>query len=282
MTTIALTNYNALVDDDGSNTTGSIATKEAVLRDAILTPVQAAITSLDGAIATTAAAIATNGGLISTEAAARIAADAAEVTARNAAIAAVTDATLPTTDITTNNVAITKHGFAPKAPNDATKFLNGVGAWAVPASGGAAGSVYGLAHNSAVQSLANATYVALILNVDDFQVGTLHSTSTNNTRVTVATTGAYLFVGSVLFAANATGLRTLALRINGGTTYLALLYFPTNGAANPLGVQVVGFGSLTAGDYIELLAYQDSGGALNSGDAATRPNQNSLYWFRVA
>ncbi len=34
---------------------------------------------------------------------------------------------------TTNDVTTTKHGFVPVAPNDATKFLNGVGAWSVPA-----------------------------------------------------------------------------------------------------------------------------------------------------
>lgn len=37
----------------------------------------------------------------------------------------VSDASITTTDITTNNVSSTKHGFAPKSPADATKFLNG-------------------------------------------------------------------------------------------------------------------------------------------------------------
>ncbi len=41
------------------------------------------------------------------------------------AYSAVTDAKLSTSDITTNNVVSTKHGFAPKSPSDATKFLNG-------------------------------------------------------------------------------------------------------------------------------------------------------------
>lgn len=50
--------------------------------------------------------------------------------------ALVTDANLTTTDITTNNVSTAKHGFAPKAPNDTTKFLRGDGTWAVPAAGG--------------------------------------------------------------------------------------------------------------------------------------------------
>lgn len=39
------------------------------------------------------------------------------------------DANLSTSDVTTNDVSITKHGFAPKAPNDATKFLDGTGAY---------------------------------------------------------------------------------------------------------------------------------------------------------
>lgn len=43
--------------------------------------------------------------------------------------ALVTDANLTTTDITTNNVSTSKHGFVPKAPNNATQFLDGTGAF---------------------------------------------------------------------------------------------------------------------------------------------------------
>lgn len=52
----------------------------------------------------------------------------------------VTDANLLTSDITTNNVSITKHGFAPKAPNDTSKFLRGDGTWAIPTGGGTSAS----------------------------------------------------------------------------------------------------------------------------------------------
>lgn len=48
----------------------------------------------------------------------------------------VNDATITTTDVTTNNVSTTKHGWAPKAPNDATKYLDGTGAYTVPAGSG--------------------------------------------------------------------------------------------------------------------------------------------------
>lgn len=50
----------------------------------------------------------------------------------NASVAA---GTLALVDDATNNVTTGRHGFAPKLPNDATKFLNGVGAYAVPTSG---------------------------------------------------------------------------------------------------------------------------------------------------
>lgn len=41
----------------------------------------------------------------------------------------VTEAKMSLADNTTNDVSTTKHGFAPKAPNDATKFLDGTGAY---------------------------------------------------------------------------------------------------------------------------------------------------------
>jgi hypothetical protein len=48
----------------------------------------------------------------------------------------VTDANLSTSDVTTNDVSTTKHGFAPKLPNDATKYLDGTGNYSTPAGGG--------------------------------------------------------------------------------------------------------------------------------------------------
>lgn len=50
--------------------------------------------------------------------------------------AALAESHLSLTDITTNDVSTTKHGLAPKLPNDATKYLDGTGAYTVPAGGG--------------------------------------------------------------------------------------------------------------------------------------------------
>lgn len=59
------------------------------------------------------------------------------------AFAKVKDTDLAVTDVVGNNVSIAAHGFAPKAPNDATKYLDGTGAYSTPPSGGtAAASIY--------------------------------------------------------------------------------------------------------------------------------------------
>jgi hypothetical protein len=59
----------------------------------------------------------------------------------------VKDSDLSLSDITTNDVSTSKHGFAPKAPNDTAKFLRGDGTWAVPASGSSSGR-FGIADSN--------------------------------------------------------------------------------------------------------------------------------------
>lgn len=51
---------------------------------------------------------------------------------------AVVEADLGLTNITTADVSTSAHGFAPKLPNDATKYLDGTGAYTVPTGGGGA------------------------------------------------------------------------------------------------------------------------------------------------
>jgi len=47
----------------------------------------------------------------------------------------VTETQIVLSDVTLDNVSIAAHGFAPKLPNDATKYLNGLGAYTAPAGG---------------------------------------------------------------------------------------------------------------------------------------------------
>ncbi len=84
----------------------------------------------------------------------------------------MTDANLSFTDITTNNVSTTKHGFAPKAPNDATKFLDGTGAFSVPTGSG--GELILISRQTAsastsidFTSIASASYDHYIMSIDN-------------------------------------------------------------------------------------------------------------------
>lgn len=67
---------------------------------------------------------------------------------------AVHDSDLSLSDITDNDVSITAHGFAPKAPNDATMYLDGTGAYSVPAGGGGGGGAVTLLDSGTVSAAA--------------------------------------------------------------------------------------------------------------------------------
>jgi hypothetical protein len=56
----------------------------------------------------------------------------ASAAALKTVIGAIVEADMSLSDVTTLNVATTRHGFAPKLPNDATKYLDGTGNYTVP------------------------------------------------------------------------------------------------------------------------------------------------------
>lgn len=83
----------------------------------------------------------------------------ATVTAPVVDTSAVVELDLSLSDVTTADVSTTKHGFAPKAPGDATKFLNGANppAWAVPAGSGGGKVVQAVSTETAAASTTTAT-----------------------------------------------------------------------------------------------------------------------------
>lgn len=117
------------------------------------------------------------------------------------------------------------------------------------------------ANRTTTQSISNNASTAVQLNAaDSHDTGALHDTSTNNTRITVATAGIYLIQGQIDWAASTIGRRGSLIRLNGATE-LAKQNLSAD-ADDPV-VQVVTLYSLAASDYVELLAYQNSGGSLN-------------------
>lgn len=123
-------------------------------------------------------------------------------------------------------------------------------------------------NNANISLATSGTLQALTFNSERFDNGSLHSTSTNTSRLTAPITGLYGVGGHVSIAANATGNRQLALRLN-GATFIAADMRTNAGAGDPSQISIQTVYQLVAGDYVELLAMQSSGGALNVSAAAS-------------
>ena len=90
----------------------------------------------------------------------------------------------------------------------------------------------------------------------------IHSTVSNTGRFVVPTgfAGFHVFGGSIEFASNTVGYRAIGVRLN-GTTILAYKKQPTVvGDVSTLDISTGYY--LNDGDYLELIAYQNSGGGL--------------------
>ena len=96
-----------------------------------------------------------------------------------------------------------------------------------------------------------------------YDTDSMHSTSSNTSRITCNAAGLYLVTATLGFAANATGFRRLDLRKNGSATPFATV---SHAAAPTLSssVSISEFVQLSVGDYIEMFGTQTSGGALAS------------------
>jgi hypothetical protein len=114
-------------------------------------------------------------------------------------------------------------------------------------------------YRSAALSLANATTIAIAWDAEEWDTDAFHDLATNTTRLTAPRAGIYLVRASVYYGVAAGGVYRLAAISKNGTTE----YYNTNRNGTQVSVEVIGEVSMVAGDYIEILSYQDSGGALS-------------------
>lgn len=117
-------------------------------------------------------------------------------------------------------------------------------------------------YKSGTQSIATATLTAITFDTES-DVGGCHEGVTNPSRITVPAGhgGMWVFSGVLGYAANATGIRGALLRKNGAT--VMSVYGPNLGSGNGAAVPFSCVHIVVAGDYFEIVAYQDSGGNLN-------------------
>lgn len=122
-------------------------------------------------------------------------------------------------------------------------------------------------HNAA-QSVTSATPLTLAFNTERHdQAGgapsTMHDTVTNNSRLTALYAGIYLITANIEWAANATGYRRCAIRLNGTTVIGEVLEMCVTTAAVTTRQIAHAHYALAVNDYVEVVVDQNSGGALN-------------------
>lgn len=134
-------------------------------------------------------------------------------------------------------------------------------------------------YHSVDQSIGNSSDQAVVCNSERYDTDTMHSTSSNTSRITFTTAGKYRVWVVGMFAANATGIRRVRLRLNGGSTYIA-----QNNEVSLSGTEthIVAYTeyAFAAADYVEVMAFQNSTGSLNwlaSGSA--NGNEIGASWF---
>ena len=125
----------------------------------------------------------------------------------------------------------------------------------------AAGSPAARVYNSANISIPNATLTALTFNSERFDNDSIHSTASNTSRLTATTAGVYSISGNFTMAPLGSGKGLIGVRLN-GSLIIAYQRFAGITATNLIQAIQTTY-KLDVGDYVELVAHQDSGSALN-------------------
>ena len=154
--------------------------------------------------------------------------------------------------------------------------------WAA-AGGGAAFSGAQVRQTAAV-SINNSSWTTLAWNAEDYDVSSYHDNSTNNSRLTVPTTGYYFVTARTCWAATSTaGIRGLVVVKNGGAVGTSIA-FNNDGGNKGTSYNVLVLNTiiqLNATDYIEALAFQNSGGSLDMNGDNINPGVTAFLIYFI-
>jgi hypothetical protein len=135
--------------------------------------------------------------------------------------------------------------------------------WAAPSSTPTFVGAY--AYNNATVAIPSGAYTAVSLNAEIFDTDAFHSTSTNNSRMTIPSgKGGYYQVNVIIrWAASSGGTnRIVQLKKNNSSNYGSIMTGTAFGTGG-LRYEVSDIIDAVPGDYIEAYVYQDTGGNLN-------------------
>jgi len=114
--------------------------------------------------------------------------------------------------------------------------------------------------NTANWTVPTSTSFPLTFNSENYDTDNLHDPAVNPSRITVNDAGYYLVLGCICYAPNATGIRRAYIYVNGA--WVSMNSVLNAGATASAFVVVSDVRYLNAGDYLELYAWQNSGGDL--------------------
>jgi hypothetical protein len=122
------------------------------------------------------------------------------------------------------------------------------------------------AYNSALQTIGTGSATAITFDSERFDLGAMHDTGSNTSRLTVPSGGGgkYLVGGNVAWQANSDSSRRIVqMRLNGSTPIGEENNAAINSASYATVQSLSTIYALAAADYVEVVVRQDAGGNLN-------------------
>jgi hypothetical protein len=173
----------------------------------------------------------------------------------------LTGADILTSSLTASDIAPDAVGASEVAPNavGGSEVANGSLGTAELASSIPAARVT----RTSDQGILNGTVTALNFNSERYDTAGMHSNSSNLSRVMAPVDGIYMVTLQVHWELNGSGSRALLLEKNGTTVVARDRRLASTDQINGPVFNVTNVLRLSAGDFVEAFAFQDSGGTLN-------------------
>lgn len=134
---------------------------------------------------------------------------------------------------------------------------------------------------TATQTLTSSSWGVLSFDVTVFDSYGGHSNSVNNSRYTAQVAGWYIVFGCACTAANSTGQRGAAAAKNGTRIQGAAGFIQATSALSPAPPSPPTIVFLNVGDYVEINAYQNSGGNLATAASADLDSSMTVVWIHA-
>ena len=134
------------------------------------------------------------------------------------------------------------------------------------------------ARNDAIQTIPNNSGTLLTLGVEDFDSQNLHDNAINNNRLTAPIAGLYHITASVRWHANTAGRRVLGISHNDAATIARDTVSPNNTSTFGPEQDADTLFRMSAGDFVDVSVFQDSGGPLNVEPAQLASPVFAMSW----